>query len=83
MLRVIRVLIGLLAAAFVPAIVARIGASIFWSQAAGIISGALLMFAALTPRRQRTTKTFLSFAAAMAIATFVSFVFQRAFFPWH
>src|SRR5439155_26198303 len=45
--------------------------------------GWFLMMTAFTPRQQRTAKTFLSFAAAGAIATVVSFAFQRVLLPWH
>jgi len=82
-MRIIFFVIGVVAAAFVPMLASRLGVPLFWSQALGITSGWFLMMTAFTPRQQRTAKTFLSFAAAGAIATVVSFAFQRVLLPWH
>jgi len=74
--RVVLAVLGVVAAAVIPMTVSRLGVSLFWSQALGIVIGTFPMYVAVT-KPKHVTKIFFPWLMVMSIATLVAFIARR------
>lgn len=76
--RIVLAMLGVVAAAVIPMTIFRVGVSLFWSQALGIIIGSLPMYLAVT-KREPERKAIVPWLMAMSIAMLVALVTRRVF----
>jgi hypothetical protein len=76
--RILLALTAIVLAAIIPMIAAGAGATIFWAQTIGIVTGWLLLYFAIVPRQTNKKKAAVSLFAAAAVATLIVVVLGRA-----
>jgi hypothetical protein len=76
-MRIAFALAAIVLAAIIPMVAARAGATTFWAQTVGIVTGWLLLYFAIVPRQANKKKAVSLFAAA-AVATLIVVILGRA-----